>query len=164
MKNSSVRPADDIEKVIKTYGNMLFRVCFVMLRNPTDAEDAVQETMLKYIQKAPEFESAEHQKAWLLTVAANKCRDMLKSRWRNVPLNLDIVKEYASDAQDSMIMEALISLPDKFRIVMTLYYVEEYQVNDIAAIIGKTPSCVKMRLKKGRKLLEEKYRKEYMND
>ena len=57
-----------------------------------------------------------------------------------------------------------MSLPDKFRIVMTLYYVEEYRVDDISQIIGKTSSCVKMRLQKGRKLLEERYRREYLND
>ena len=60
MENTSVRPADGIEKTIKTYGNMLFRICLVMLKNPVDAEDAVQETMLKYIQKTPEFESGDH--------------------------------------------------------------------------------------------------------
>lgn len=164
MENTSVRPADGIEKTIKTYGNMLFRICLVMLKNPVDAEDAVQETMLKYIQKTPEFESSDHEKAWLIKVASNKCRDILKSRWRNVPLNFEMIREYSCSVEDSRIMEALMSLPDKFRIVMTLYYVEEYRVDDIAKIIGKTASCVKMRLQKGRKLLEERYRREYLND
>lgn len=164
MENTSVRPADGIEKTIKTYGNMLFRICLVMLKNPVDAEDAVQETMLKYIQKTPEFESSDHEKAWLIKVASNKCRDILKSRWRNVPLNFEMIREYSCSVEDSRIMEALMSLPDKFRIVMTLYYVEEYRVDDIAKIIGKTSSCVKMRLQKGRKLLEERYRREYLND
>ena len=53
-------------------------------------------------------------------------------------------------------------VPEKFRIVLTLYYVEEYKVNEIADIIGKTSSAVKMRLKKGRKLLENIYRKEFL--
>lgn len=164
MENTSVRPADGIEKTIKTYGNMLFRICLVMLKNPMDAEDAVQETMLKYIQKTPEFESGDHEKAWLIKVASNKCRDILKSRWRNVPLDFEIIREYSCSDEDSRIMEALMSLPEKFRIVMTLYYVEEYRVDDISQIIGKTSSCIKMRLQKGRKLLEERYRREYLND
>jgi len=56
----------------------------------------------------------------------------------------------------------LVALPEKFKLVLFLYYVEEYRIEDIAGMIGRTPSAVKMRLKKGRQLLEEKYRKEYM--
>lgn len=58
MHHSSARPADAIEKIINTYGNSLYRLCLVMLRNPSDAEDAVQETILKYLQKAPAFRDA----------------------------------------------------------------------------------------------------------
>lgn len=70
MKETLARPADDLEWVMDTYGNMLFRLCLVMLGNSADAEDALQETMLKYYRKAPDFIDEEHRKAWLLTVAA----------------------------------------------------------------------------------------------
>ena len=70
MVKSLARPADDLEWVMDTYGNMLFRLCLVMLGNSADAEDALQETMLKYYRKAPAFTGEEHRKAWLLTVAA----------------------------------------------------------------------------------------------
>ena len=78
MKNTSARPADGIEAVMNTYGNMLFRLCLLTLGNAADAEDAVQDTLIKYLQKAPVFESADHEKAWLITVATNRCRDMLR--------------------------------------------------------------------------------------
>ena len=71
MKNTLARPADEIENVIHNYGNMLFRLCLMMLGNVNDAEDIIQETMIKYMQKAPEFESAEHEKAWLIKVSTN---------------------------------------------------------------------------------------------
>ena len=83
MHHSSARPADAIERIIDTHGNSLYRLCLVMLRDPSDAEDAVQETILKYLQKAPDFRDAEHEKAWLLRVAANHCRDVLRSRVRH---------------------------------------------------------------------------------
>jgi len=133
-----------------------------MLRNESEAEDAVQETIIKHLQKAPIFESSEHEKAWLITVATNKCRDMQRFHMRHPQIDIESLQELSSETDSSGIIEALMSLPEKFRIVLMLHYVEEYNVNDIAKMIGKTPSAVKMRLQKGRKLLEAKYRKEYL--
>ena len=163
MKETLVRPTDDLEQVMDTYGNMLFRLCLVLLGNSADAEDALQEVMLKYYRKAPAFTDEEHRKAWLLTVAGNQCKDLLRFRAKH-PLteDTDIYEYKSADSEDSGILDALMILPEKFRLVLILYYVEEYPVNDIAHMIGKTPSAVKMRLQKGRKLLAEVYRKEYM--
>lgn len=162
MRKSSARPAGEIENVIEIYGNMLFRLCLVMLGNSDDAEDALQETFIKYLQKAPEFRDPEHEKAWLIKVATNKCRDMLRFKTRQQMVDIDVLNEFTNDSADSGILEALMTLPEKFRIVLVLYYVEEYSTEEIAEMIGKTKSAVKMRLQKGRRLLEEIYRKEYM--
>ena len=162
MNNPSVRPAEDVETVIERYGNMLYRLCILMLKNESDAEDAVQETYIKYFQKAPSFESKEHQKAWLIRVATNKCRDMLRFRVRHPQIDDEDLGKFVSESSDSGILEALTMVPEKFRLVLTLYYIEEYRIEDIAKIIGRTTSAVKMRLQKGRKLLEEIYRKEYL--
>jgi len=132
-----------------------------MLGNKSDAEDAVQDTILSFMQKAPPFESPEHEKAWLIKVATHKCRDIQRFRWRHPQVDIDSLHELSYDRESSGAIEALMALPEKFRTVLTLYYVEEYKVREIAEMIGKTPSAVKMRLKKGRSLLEEKYRKEY---
>ncbi|MBQ3516848.1 MAG: RNA polymerase sigma factor [Lachnospiraceae bacterium] len=158
-----MRPADDLEQVTDAYGNMLFRLCIVMLGNSADAEDALQEVMFKYYRKAPAFTDEEHRKAWLLTVAGNQCKDMLRFRAKH-PLTEDTdIYEYKSgNHENSGILDALMTLPEKFRLVLILHYVEEYPVKDIARMIGKTPSAVKMRLQKGRKLLAEVYRKEYL--
>ena len=162
MKNSSVRPADDIEIVVHTYANTLYRLCLFMLGNESDAEDVVQETFIKYLKETTEFKDAEHEKAWLITVASNRCRDMLRFRKRHPQISLDFLQELSVNSSDSGILEAMVSLPEKFRIVLFLYYVEEYRIGDIAKIIGKTDSAVKMRLQKGRKILEKIYRKEYL--
>ena len=165
MKNTSVRPADDAERVIHTYGNTLFRICLILLGNAADAEDIVQETMIKYLQNAPAFESVEHEKAWLIRVATNKCKDILRFKSRHPVADIDEIAEiteFTKDASDSDILEALMTLPDKFRVVLVLYYVEGYSVAEISRIIGRTESAVKMRLKKGRRLLGEAYRKEYL--
>lgn len=162
MEKSLARPAGDVERVVHTYGNMLFRVCLITLGNASDAEDVIQETMITYLQKKSEFKDAEHEKAWLITVASNKCKDLLRFRARHPMIDLEQIQEFAAEDSDSGILEALMTLPEKFRIVLILYYVEEYRIEDIAKVIGKTPSAVKMRLQKGRSLLEKVYRKEYM--
>lgn len=153
---------DCVREAVHKYGDMLYRLCFVMLRNTADAEDAVQETFIAYTTKSPVFSDKEHEKAWLLKVASNKCRDILRFRKRHQLTELSELEAVVQGDESSHILEALMELPEKFRLVLTLYYIDEYKVKEIAEIIKKTPSAVKMRLQKGRKLLEEKYRKEYM--
>lgn len=149
-----------IEKAIDVYGDMLFRLCLIMLGNESDAEDAVQETFLKYIEKSPEFNNGEHEKAWLIKVAGNKCKDIIRYRKKAVNTCADFNSDSYEIEVDSL-SEILMKIPEKFRIVLTLYYVEDYKVAEIAELIGKTQSAVKMRLKKGRKIFEEQYRKEF---
>lgn len=153
---------DSIETIIHTHGNTLLRICLCLLGNEKDAEDAVQETLVKYMQKAPSFENDTKEKAWLVTVATNQCRDMLRARLRHPQVELESMQYFSMEKEEIGVMEALMALPEKFKTVLLLHYVEEYKVDEIAQMIGKTPSAVKMRLQKGRKLLEEKYRKEFL--
>lgn len=162
MEGSSSRSADEIEKMVRVHSDMLFRIALVMLGNKYDAEDVLQETVIRYMQKAPAFNSPEHEKAWLIKVVTNLCRDVQRYRMRHPKISYDELQGFVSDPGNCGIIEALMTVPEKFRIVMLLYYMEEYRVEEIANIIGKSASAVKMRLKKGRKLLEEIYRKEYL--
>ena len=162
MKNTSEWPADDIEIIIQKYGDMLYRLSVIMLKNESDAEDVVQETIIKYYQKAPAFLDSEHQKAWLIKVATNKCRDILCFQTRHIHIDDSFLESVPEQTADYSIIEALTALPEKYRLVMALYYIEEYPIEDIAKIIGRTSSAVKMRLQKGRRLLKEIYEKEYL--
>ena len=162
MKKTSGRTTDEIERIVNTYGDMLYRICILMLQNESDVEDVVQETFIKYYQKAPAFTDDEHEKAWLIRVAANRCKDLLRFRLRHPQVDDEALAKITCETSDSGILEALLSLPEKYRLVLTLYYIEEYSVQEIAGIIGRTASAVKMRLQKGRKLLEKVYRKEYL--
>ena len=165
MPQTSSLLVDDLEKTVCLYGDMLFRICLVILANKQDAEDAVQETLIKRFRKAPLFESAEHEKAWLIAVATNTCRDMHRFRLRHTHLDIKEVEVFLPSPQEKNIffdwgmIEALMAITEKFRTVLVLHYVEELKVDDVASIIGRTPSAVKMRLKKGRELLEKEYRK-----
>ena len=144
-----------ITAAVEYYGNMLYRICLVSLGSSADAEDAVQDTFLKYIQKAPAFESGEHEKAWLIRVALNTCKDII--RHRRPQVDIDTVQQEAPEPDSGEVTAALMSLPEKFRTALVLHCVEGYTVNEIAKMIGKTPSAVKMRLQKGRRLFEAAY-------
>lgn len=145
----------DTEFVISKYGDMLFRLSLVQLKNTADAEDAVQEVFLTYIKKHPAHKSEEHRKAWLIRVCANKCHDIQRKNKLRCHQSIDeIGEEYSMQDTDKGIISALMSLPEKYSRAMMLYYVEGYSVKEIAGIIGRTESAVKMRLKKGRDLFK----------
>lgn len=153
----------DAERVLNTYGNQLFRLCLLLLGSRSDAEDAVQDTLLQYLNKAPDFVSPAHEKAWLLTVAKNQCRDLLRARARHPQVPLDALTELKAPGQSEeqqAILAALMRLPPAFRLVLHLHYVEGYTTAEIGKMLQRTPSAIKMRLHKGRKLLAEAYGKE----
>ncbi len=148
--------------LVNIYGDMLYRICLMSLRNHADAEDAVQEVFLKYLTRAPDFDTSEHEKAWLITVALNQCRNMLRSQ-RIIPTDPELLHPPENPPEQNQILDALMQVPGKFREVLILYYIEGYKIKEISQIIGKGQSAVKMRLAKGKKLLEQIYRKEYLS-
>ncbi len=153
------------DEIIDRYGDMLYRICLVHLQNEADAEDAVQETFLKYIKHQPQTESEEHRKAWLIRVAINQSRDIRRRNRFRAAEDIDLIRDvFASDEEtereDSTVLHCLMLLPDKFRQVMLLHFVEEMGYKDIAKIICRSESAVKMRVKKGRELFLEIYHKE----
>lgn len=151
-------------ELVNRYGDMLYRICLVSLKNHADAEDAVQEVFLKYLTHTQEFDSESHRKAWLITVALNQCKTMHRQKKHAVPTEPGLLQlSETASSQDHAILDALMQVPKKFRIVLILHYVEGYKIHEISSMMKKSPSAVKMRLSKGRKLLEEIYRKEYLS-
>lgn len=151
---------DSYVNLIAQYGDMLYRIAIVILKNQMDAQDAVQSTFIKYIEKSPRLASGQHLQRWLAKVCTNICIDMLRQRKRQADLHIEDIGEIYCLEESSGIFDALIKMEEKFRIVLTLHYIEGYSVDEIAKIINRTPSAVKMRLKKGRRLLKEIYERE----
>ena len=121
-----------------------------------------QEVFIKWMQHRGEFDNDVHEKAWLIRVATNQCRDLLRFRSRHPQIDAEYLDNISCETTESGILEALAALPEKYRLVLTLYYVHECSTEEIARVIRRTPSAVKMRLQKGRKLLEKIYREEYL--
>ncbi|MCH5211572.1 MAG: RNA polymerase sigma factor [Oscillospiraceae bacterium] len=159
MKELSVRPADkDLENLVLIYSNMLFKLCFTILCNNADAEDAVSDVMVRYITSSPDFSDDEHKKAWLIRVATNICKDMLRKRRNH--LNIDDICEYCQTEERTNIVSEILNLPVKYKTVIYLYYIEGYKTKEIADILSVTPSAVRKRLQYGRNMLRIEYGKD----
>ena len=136
----------------------VYLICYVYLRSRADAEDAVQSVFLKYLQKRPAFRGPEHEQGWLLLTAKNVCRDMLRAWWRRQRVGLDELPEPAAPAADggaADLLDALLALPQKYRVTLYLYYWEGYPAKDVAALLGCRESTVRTRLQRGRDMLKQ---------
>lgn len=151
------RSRSDTENVCKIHADMLYRVCLSYLSNGADAEDAVQDTFLKYLTKSPQFYSSEHEKAWLLRVAINRCKDILKKKSYSTELPLDEALNVPAKEENSEIniLELLKKLPDKYRSVVVVHCLEGFSLTETCSIMGITLSAGKMRLKRAREMLKK---------
>ena len=147
--------------VLDDYGNSILRTAYMYLHNMSDAEDILQDTLIQYIRKAPAFESADHEKAWLLTVAANLSKNKIKYNElrKTDELAEELVGEQAQDM--AFVWDAVKQLPEKYREVIHLFYQEGYSTLEIAKILGTNESTVRSDLKRGRDKLKEILKEAY---
>lgn len=150
---------DVIERAYHEYADMLYRIALTYMRNREDAEDAVHDAFVTYIEKAPVFSDDAHERAWMVRVTVNKCLDAKRRRKTRqyTPLeDADVRSEAAADDfLSSELSDALGRLPDKLRIVTILHYFEGFSVKEAAAMTSATESAVKMRLARAREMLKE---------
>lgn len=142
----------EVDRILQVYGDMLYRTAYLLLGNPHDVQDALQETLLRYLEKAPAFVSSDHEKAWLLRVVSNCCKDYLRFRRRHSCLDLESIRE-CLPAQENTHLQELYALPAKWKTVLILRYFEGYSVKEIGEILGLSESAVKKRLQRAREAL-----------
>ena len=143
---------ESVDVLIDRYKNNLFVIAFNICKNVQDAEDVVQDTFIKYISLKKEFETNEHIRAWLIRVAINKAKNKNMTFFRRNVLPLETYMETVTfeTSEASELFEAVMNLPKKLRLVMHLFYYEDYSVKEISDILGITESNVKTRLSRGR--------------
>lgn len=154
MQPNSLRPSEHFAEKYALYGSMLFKIAMVHLGNKNDAEEAVQEAFIKLLYKAPTFHDLEHEKAWLIRVITNICKNMAGSIWNKRVVSVEHLERYAESAADLQLLESVFKLPFKYKAVIHLHYYEDYPVKRIAEVLNIKESAVKMRLKRGRQLLK----------
>lgn len=149
------------EMILTRFGDSILRYAYTYLHNMSDAEEVLQDTLVQFLKTAPEFESENHEKAWLLRVAANLSKNRIRyNKLRETDeLNEELVAEEREDL--SFVWEAVKSLPVKYREVIHLFYHEGYQTAQIAKILGRNESTVRSDLRRGREKLKEVLKGEY---
>ena len=149
----------DFDSVYTTYADMLYRIAVSILRSSDDAEDAVQNVFCRYLDKSPEFRDREHEKAWLIRVTVNQCKDHMRRRKLRTWLPIDALVDVGVRPKSTPALDAVGELPEKYRTVVILYYLEEMSIDEIAAALSLSPSAVKMRLSRAREMMREIIRK-----
>lgn len=146
-------PDQSVEEVFQEYGNMLYRIAFVMMKNAFDAEDVVQDTLIKYMEhreSGKTFETEEYRKAWLIRVDINLCKNRLRFYKNHPKIGMEELSRYYEEKEDTRLMDSLLLLPSKYREVLLLHYVEGYQGKEIAGMLKLSESAVRKRLERGR--------------
>ena len=155
-----------VQELAAVYQNNLFAAAFNICKNTQDAEDVVQETFVQYYTMKKEFESEQHIRAWLIRVAVNKAKNITRTFWRRNKVSIEDYMETLTfeTPEAENLFETVMQLPEKYRIVIHLYYYEDYAVSEIADILKLSESNVKTRLSRGRAMLKEVLKEEWDDD
>ena len=159
-----MRSEDDIENAIDTYGDTVWRVCVLYFKQQPDAQDAFQETFLKYSLHEKAFNEEEHRKAWLIRVATNVCKDTHKaSHQKNVSLDSDLVLSDPACSSPALqpgselyeTLDAIRNLTDPPRTPVYLALYEGYTAPEISAMLDAPVNTVYSWIARGKQLLKE---------
>ncbi len=163
-------PDHNPERLVRTYADLVLRVCYTYLRSTADAEDVCQDTLMKLICRDEPFRDPGHERAWVIRVAANACRNLLRDRGAHPEAPLDAVPEPAAvpapgedelQQRDGRVLSAVMALPLPQREVVYLHYYEGYPTREIAQIVGATDDAVRQRLSRARARLREDLKGDY---
>lgn len=154
---------NEMELIYDKFKNTVYRTAFAYCKNYAEAEDITQDVFIKcFTSDKYEFDSDEHIKAWLIRVTINRCKDIFKSfRFKNL-VSLDNANQLIYETpEESEVYNAVMSLPEKYRIVIHLFYYEQYSTKEISKITKKTDTAVRTQLSRGRDMLKKKLGKEF---
>lgn len=149
-------------RAARTYGDTVYRVAYHALGSPHDAEDVMQTVLLRLYECKKEFESEEHMKRWLLRVAVNESRKLLRSFWRRTSVPLEEWRETAApeDPEKAEALRAVMALEPKYRLAVCLYYYEGLNVAETAAAMKANTSTVQTWLLRARERLRKELTEE----
>ena len=148
---------EPVQKLVERYQQNLYAAAFNVCKNQMDAEDIVQEAFLQYYTSKKEFDDEQHIRAWLIRVVINKAKNCNLTFWRRNKCSLDDYIEtlvFETPASKEL-FEEVMKLPEKYRIVIHLFYYEDYSIKEIAQSLEMPENTVKTNLKRGRQALKE---------
>src|SRR5699024_1403815 len=122
----AVMTEEEFVQAVERYGDTIYRVAYSCLKNRADAEDVMQDTLLKLYRERRSFESEEHRRRWLIRVAVNQAKSLLRSSWfrRTIPLDEQLDQPVFDRPEESELFEQVMALPKNYRLALYLYYYE----------------------------------------
>lgn len=164
-ETDQARINQEAEKLLDLYGGNILRLAYSYLHNKSDAEDILQETLIRFLKTDPRLENEEHEKAWLLRVAANLSKNRIGyNKTRETDELVDELTETlaAEEKPDlAFVWEAVKSLSPAYREAIHLFHYEGYSTAEIAGILGRKESTVRSDLRRGREKLKTILKEEY---
>jgi len=151
----------EAERLVETYSDLVLRLSYSYLNQTQDAQDICQTVFLKLLERAPDFVSSDHEKAWIIRTTANTCKDLLKSHWRRTTVAMEAASHIpAPELEEGSLSAAVNLLPPKYRAVIYLYYYEGCSVKEVAAALHANPSTVQTWLQRARERLRRELSEE----
>lgn len=152
----------EYERLVSAYLDTIYRVAVNGCKNYADAEDVVQNTFMKLLEKENRFEDDNHARKWLIRVAVNECNSLWRSPWKRHTTSLEELTQESvfSSPEKSDLYYAVKGLPPKYRQIVHLYYFEDYSTKEIAKIMNLTETAVQTRLLRARQKLREKLKED----
>lgn len=143
------------EEKYSTYSDLVFKLSMTYLGNVSDAEDVTQDIFVKLFTNAPQFETPQHERYWIIRVTINACKNYLKTFWNRNTVGMEVLEDMpTTDDNTHTVTEKLYNLPPKYRVVLYLYYYEDYSIGEVAETLGCPQSTVKTRLRRGKARLK----------
>ena len=152
------RTGRTVQDIYAAHADRVYRVAYLYMKNKHDSEDIVQDVFVRLIREiraGKTFDSAEHEKAWLIVTAGNLCKNRLREKRRTeLPLE-DYDQLPAMDRETFYLFDAILSLPAPYKTAVYLFYYEGYRSDEIAAMLHERPAAIRTRLSRARKLLKK---------
>ena len=160
-----MRSEQEAERAVDKYADTVKRLCMIYLKNHADTEDVFQDVFLKYVLCPVAFKDSEHEKAWIIRVTVNECKDVLKSAFRRRSVPLEDVRELAAEEMShNDVIDAVRSLPQKYKDVVYLHYYEGYTAAEIGKILHRRENTVYTHLARAREALRERLGDDFERD
>ena len=156
-----MRSEQEITRAIARHADTVRRICLLHLKNASDTEDVFQEVFLKYALSTVAFDSEEHEKAWLIRITINLCKDYQKSKWNNSTIGFEHIPESEKayfkvpHVESDDTLWAVLELKENYRRPLYLFYYEDYSIKEIAALLHIPENTVKTNLKRGREQVKK---------
>lgn len=151
-----LRREDYISQLVEKYSDMVLRLALTYVKNISDAQDVCQDVFIKIFQLNKTFIDSEHEKAWIIRVTINACKDVMRSQWKKKFLSINEIVLPVKDRENREVVSIVLELPLKYRSVIYLHYFENYSTLEIAKLLNRNSATVRTQLKRAREILKTK--------